>query len=160
MEERRLTDDQARTDRVRAHSAETANVRIDEAIAASVRQYVGSEEAIARRLDTLEAEWDVERVLEANAATLGLAGVLLTVFVDRRWGWLPGIVSTFLFQHALQGWCPPVSVFRRLGIRTRREIDIEKYALKALRSDFEGIVGAPDPVIRAQKALTAVGMVG
>jgi len=33
-------------------------------------------------------------------------------------------------QHGLQGWCPPLPLLRRLGIRTRGEIDREKYALK------------------------------
>ncbi|HET9942578.1 MAG TPA: hypothetical protein VFR05_04515, partial [Terriglobia bacterium] len=41
-----------------------------------------------------------------------------------------------LLQHAVQGWCPPVPLFRRLGIRTQREIDEERYALKAMRGDF------------------------
>lgn len=34
-----------------------------------------------------------------------------------------------LLQHGLQGWCPPLPVLRRLGVRTRGEIDREKYAL-------------------------------
>jgi hypothetical protein len=44
-----------------------------------------------------------------------------------------------LFQHAVQGWCPPVPLLRRLGYRTSREIDIERVALKALRGDFGAI---------------------
>jgi hypothetical protein len=40
-------------------------------------------------------------------------------------------------MHAVQGWCPPVPVLRRLGFRTASEIDHERYALKALRGDFE-----------------------
>ena len=33
-------------------------------------------------------------------------------------------------------------VFRRLGIRTQREIELERYALKALRGDFDhGVTG-------------------
>ena len=46
------------------------------------------------------------------------------------------MVGGFLLQHAVQGWCPPVPVFRRLGVRTQTEIDEERYALKALRGDF------------------------
>lgn len=42
-------------------------------------------------------------------------------------------------QHAVQGWCPPVPVFRRLGIRTAREIDLERYGLKAIRGDFNDL---------------------
>lgn len=43
----------------------------------------------------------------------------------------------FLAQHGLQGWCPPIPVFRRLEVRTDREIARERYALKALRGDFD-----------------------
>jgi hypothetical protein len=96
--------------------------------------------AIERRLQELDAEWDIERLLEANAATASLIGLTLGTTVDKRWFILPGVVATFLLQHALQGWCPPLPVFRRLGVRTAREIDYERYALKAIRGDFEDIV--------------------
>ncbi len=33
--------------------------------------------AIERRLEELDAEWDIERTLEANAATVSLVGVTL-----------------------------------------------------------------------------------
>jgi hypothetical protein len=52
---------------------------------------------------------------------------------------IPCLVLPFLFQHAIQGWCPPIPILRRRGIRTRREIDLEKYAIKALRGDFTGV---------------------
>lgn len=79
----------------------------------------------------------MERTLEANAASLMVAGVLLTVAVNLRFLLIPAVVGGFLLQHALQGWCPPVPVFRRFGTRTQSEIDLERYALKALRGDFE-----------------------
>jgi len=59
--------------------------------------------------------------------------------MDRRWFLLPTVVLSFLLLHAVQGWCPPVPLLRRLGIRTRGEIDRERYALKALAGDFEGV---------------------
>ena len=59
--------------------------------------------------------------------------------MDRRFYLLPAAVAGFLLQHAVQGWCPPVPVFRRLGFRTAAEIDEERYALKALRGDFRGV---------------------
>lgn len=95
--------------------------------------------AISRRLHELDAEWDIERLLEVNAATASLIGLTLGATVDKRWFILPGVVATFLLQHALQGWCPPLPVFRRLGVRTASEIDYERYALKAIRGDFEDI---------------------
>jgi hypothetical protein len=59
--------------------------------------------------------------------------------VDRRLFVLPALVAGFLLQHALQGWCPPITFFRRRGFRTASEIDHERYALKALRGDFEDV---------------------
>jgi hypothetical protein len=53
-------------------------------------------------------------------------------------------VLLFFVQHALQGWCPPIPAFRALGVRTRPEIDREKYAIKALRGDFQNIHLSPE----------------
>lgn len=92
--------------------------------------------AINRRLEELDYEWDIERTLEANAATITLLGLGLGALVNRRFFVLPALVAWFLLQHAVQGWCPPVPMFRRLGFRTAREIDIERGALKALRGDL------------------------
>ena len=93
--------------------------------------------AVSERLAELDAEWDIERTLEANAATVSLVGLGLGATVNRKWFALPAVVAAFLLQHALHGWCPPLPVLRRLGLRTAREIDYERYALKALRGDFE-----------------------
>ena len=92
---------------------------------------------IARRIEELEKEWDIDRTLMANASTLSLAGVVLGSTVNRNWFMLPGVVVSFLLWHSIQGWCPPLPIFRKLGYRTRKEIDIEKFALKALRGDFQ-----------------------
>ena len=63
--------------------------------------------------------------------------------VSRKWLVLTGAVLGFLFQHAVSGWCPPVPVLRRLGFRTRGEIDREKFALKAMRGDFRDLPEKP-----------------
>lgn len=140
------------TDRARANIDAQINARVDAATQASIRHYASSSiGAIGHRIDELDAEWDIERYLVTNAATLALGGVLLGMLHDRRWLVLPGVVMTFLLQHALQGWCPPVPLFRRLGLRTRREIERERYALKALRGDFAGVLptSRPDFVFNA-----------
>ncbi len=114
-------------------------------------------EAIDRRLEELDREWDIERTLEANAATVALVGLGLGTFVDRRFYLLPAAVAGFLLQHALQGWCPPMPVFRRLGVRTATEIEEERYALKALRGDFRGVSGGDGhDVASVGKAIQAV----
>ena len=81
----------------------------------------------------LNKEWDIERIIEFRAATVSLFGIILGLKRSKKWFILPIIASTFLLQYAIKGWCPPVSILRRFGFRTRREIDLEKYALKALR---------------------------
>lgn len=127
-------------DRVRAHSTEESNREIDEKIRHCIQIYAQKDRReIGRRIDQLEREWDVERVLELNASTLALTGLILGTTVNKKWLIAPGIVLPFLFQHAVQGWCPPLPILRKLGVRTRQEIDVEKYALKALRGDFEEV---------------------
>ena len=113
---------------------------------------------IDARLAELDREWDIERVLNANAATIILVSVALAFAVNRRFLLLSTAVFTFFAQHALHGWCPPVPIMRRYGIRTMREIERERYALKALRGDFERVTerGFADPDERVRAALAAV----
>lgn len=118
-------------DRVRRSTSERVNQEIDQRTEASIAHYRAADDAaIRRRISELDREWDVERVLEVNAATLAFSGLLLGVTVNKRWLALPGVVLPFLLQHGLQGWCPPLPVIRRLGVRTRGEIDRERYALE------------------------------
>ena len=86
--------------------------------------------AIAKRLEELDREWDIERLLETNAGTAVVIGCVLGATVDRKWFALPAIVGAFLVQHALHGWCPPLPVFRRLGVRTAEEIESERKMLR------------------------------
>jgi hypothetical protein len=109
------------------------NREIDRQTNSNIRRYANSsEEVINRRIKELDQEWDIERALEANASALALTGLLLGLTVNRKWLALPTVVLSFLLQHSLQGWCPPLPLLRRLGVRTRGEIDREKYELKAL----------------------------
>jgi hypothetical protein len=125
-------------DRVRSHTAPHVNWRLDEERAQRVAELSsGPQEQIAGRIAELDREWDVERLLEANAAGLTLLSLTLARWHSPRWLLLSATVPAFLLQHALQGWCPPIEIFRRIGVRTRREIDAERVALKALRGDFE-----------------------
>ncbi len=127
-------------ERVPQNTVERVNQMIRRRTEQRISQCAGAgREAISRRLAELDEEWDVERTLEANAATATLVGVTLGTFVDRRWYLFPAAVGAFLLQHAVQGWCPPVPIFRRLGFRTQSEIDYERYALKSLRGDFRNL---------------------
>ena len=96
----------------------------------------------------------VERAIEANAATIALAGLALAALVDRRFIAVPAMVGGFLLQHALQGWCPPIPVLRRLGFRTPAEICEERCGLKMLQGQYRSF-GDPAP---AQWSVMAVSI--
>jgi hypothetical protein len=131
-------------ERVPEHTAEEVNELIrrdtDERIA---RYRERGPRAIRIRLDELNHEWDIERTLEANAAAASLIGLSLGATVNRKWFLFPAVVAAFLLQHALQGWCPPLPVFRRLGFRTASEIDREREALESLLDGCSRTGGQP-----------------
>jgi hypothetical protein len=126
------------SDRGREQSSDEANRLIDRETEGRVRCAAAEgHDGINRRLAELDSEWDLDRVLLTNASTLSLIGITLAATHSKKWAILPGIVFPFLFQHGVQGWCPPLPILRRIGIRTRQEIERERYALKILRGDFE-----------------------
>ena len=119
----------ANMERVRANTPAEINWRIDHQIEDSIRRYASEpKETILRRVWELEREWDIERVLQLMASSFSLTGIFLSGMRNKTWLIVPGVVLSFLFLHAVQGWCPPVPVLRRLGVRTREEIDRERYA--------------------------------
>ncbi len=123
--------------RVPLNTTQAVNSCIEDATGARLRYCAGSPLRIERRLRELDREWDIERVLETNASVVAFAGLVLGTAVNRRWLFVPAFVTAFLFQHAVQGWCPPLPILRRMGVRTSREIEIERVALKILRGDFD-----------------------
>lgn len=123
--------------RVQLNTDHIVNEQIRRRMLSNAARYASkSHNAIALRLQELDYEWDTERVLEANAAILILASIILGFEYYYGWFYVCGLVAFFLLQHALQGWCPLLPLIRRLGIRTASEINEEKMALKALRGDF------------------------
>lgn len=125
-------------DRIRAHTPDRINRKIQDEIESSVRD-IGADrvEPLSRRIEALDREWDVDRATMVMFA--GLAGLvsILAATRNRKWLRLHAIQFPFLAYHAAVGWCPPMAVLRRLGFRSAKEIDAEKYALKTLRGDFQ-----------------------
>ncbi len=139
--------------RVSQGTSDAASFRIRREIERSVAYHAMHPEQIDGRLRELDEEWDIERVLETGSSTLTLTGLALGIGVDRKWLLLSLAVQGFFMQHALQGWCPPLPVFRAMGIRTADEINRERYALKALRGDFSGASdGDPQAALEAVQA--------
>lgn len=123
----------------------------------TLSHYAARLDDIEERLRDLDREWDIERAIQANAAGLALLGTTLGLLHDRRWLALPMLVTTFLLQHAVQGWCPPLPILRRMGFRTQPEIARERYAMKALRGDFRDLCQPREapPRQRAEEAYQA-----
>jgi len=116
--------------RVEARTAVEINRRIyEESRERAARLVESGGDAVRRRLGELDEEWDIERMLEANASSLILATLLLGRYVHRAFYVIPPVVAGFLLQHAVQGWCPPIPALRRLGYRTPREIEEERRIL-------------------------------
>lgn len=124
---------------VRRHAGAADRARDDRETLRRVQRYaVRDARDLDRRIDHLQGEWDQNRVLDVQAAVLGLAGVVLASR-DRRWLALPGLALGYLLLHAVSGSSPLGNALRRLGVRRPREIEEERFALKALRGDFQAV---------------------
>lgn len=144
-------------DRVRANTCDKINQRIDRQTERNIAAFVCSgEEEISERLNELADEWDMERVLQLHATVISAGGCILSMLKGKGYLAIPLTVSAFLMNHAVRGWCPPLPLFRRLGVRTRSEIDAEIFALKAIRGDFDDVQRIVEPMDRTAAAIDAV----
>lgn len=124
--------------RFKSHTRPSINRSIKQKIMNNVLDYKGkNKNEIRQRLHDLDHEWDTERVLEANFASIVLLSSILGLTSSKMRMLLSGITSIFMIQHAFQGWCPPLSIIRRLGVRTTVEINKERIALQNLLENEE-----------------------
>lgn len=116
--------------RVERNSRSAILEKVSEEIEQVMETYRSKNELeIENRIKELEKEWDTERVLEANFAAVVLLSTILATIHHKKWLILTGTASVFLMQHAFQGWCLPLPLIQRLGIRTTSQIFREKHAL-------------------------------
>ncbi|MCE9666613.1 hypothetical protein LY474_02205 [Myxococcus stipitatus] len=144
-------------DSARIHTPLMVNRRIDEHVESCVRHMASHADRaeMSHYLQKLEREWDLNRAVMVGTSALGALGLLLGSRDGGRWRVLTAAACGLLVQHALFGFGPLSGPLRALGIRTRREIDLEKFAIKALRGDFERIPNDGGPMARANAALVA-----
>jgi hypothetical protein len=133
-------------DRVRENTPGEKNTMMDQTVMDRMSRYRNlSISEINKRLEKLEKEWDIERALGIYASSIGLASIFLGAFRRRRWYLLSFVAAGFLLMDGIRGWAPPMIPLRRMGFRTKAEIDEEIYALKALRGDFDNISSTASP---------------
>jgi hypothetical protein len=130
-------------DRARRHTAQSVLRRIDDDTVSHLAEVARHPERAQERLAALDREWDLDRVVETEAAAMGLVGLALGTALSPRLLAMPGVVGAAVLLYSLRGMYPLLPLFRRLGVRTSREIERERYAVKALRGDFSALPDAP-----------------
>jgi hypothetical protein len=112
------------TERVPQHTDEEINERINLRIEANVNFYATQDRrTLDSRLQELDQEWDIERVLEANAAAISLIGLGLGRFVSRRWYLLPPpLQASFSSMQCGAGACRSACFVDSVSALPRRSI--------------------------------------
>src|SRR5678816_1658392 len=96
----------AKGDVVRANTKPDVQRRIDKRIRDEIIHYAAQpKEVISRCIFELEREWDIERVLETNAASIGLVSLVWGITFNKKCLAVTGTVLGFLLLHAVKGWC-------------------------------------------------------
>jgi len=104
-----------------------------------------SSQLINERLERLDREWDITRGIVAILGSSVVLGLLLSALLNPWWQLLSAVAGLSLMLLSVSGWCPLVPILRHLGFRTPQEIAQERYALKALRGDFQPLAGIQTP---------------
>lgn len=112
------------------------DLRIERATGAQLRRCAGNRPRIERRLRALDDEVDLKSLLDRNASVVASLGVMVGAVVNRRLPSMPVSWTASLVQLAARG-VPLESLLRRMGIRTSREIEIERVALGILLDDLD-----------------------
>ncbi|WP_277679785.1 YgaP family membrane protein [Gracilibacillus dipsosauri] len=121
------------TERVQLNTSPLVNKKITHKTELNISKYLNEDnQEILKRLKSIEQEWDTERILETSAASFILLGTYLGIKRNQKWHLFSGFISFFLLQHSLQGWCPPLPLIRKLGVRTANEINEERNALNSI----------------------------
>ncbi|MCP4271495.1 MAG: DUF2892 domain-containing protein [Gammaproteobacteria bacterium] len=67
-----------------------------------------------------------ERALLAFAGFMTLLSVALTQWVHPNFVWFTVFVGANLFQSAFTGFCPAVTVMKKMGLKSEKELCISK----------------------------------
>lgn len=133
------------SERIKQNTYHKINEEIQEKSLSNVKKYLYKEKReVSDRIRELDREWDTEKVLETNAAGLIILSTALGFAVSKKWFALAGAVGAFLLQQTIQGWSPPLPIIRKLGVRTKSEINNEKTILRFIRGDFRRLCKKSD----------------
>ncbi len=128
----------ATTNRVETNTSGSLDTEFQRQLRENISRYANATPAeIEQRLEELDKEWNIERVIEIEAPTMIGLGAILGATLNRSWFMLSAVAASMVILHNTQGWYPLIPVFRRLGLRSQNEIEQERSALRALRGDHK-----------------------
>ncbi len=64
----------------------------------------------------------LERTVSAFAGIMVLLSVALTVWVHPGFVWFTVFIGANLFQQSFTGFCPAAIVFRKMGVKSEKEL--------------------------------------
>src|SRR5690606_11587201 len=145
-------------DKVRMHTPSVVNHQLDAEAEHRLAEFLeggNNPAACHARITRLDQEWEMERVLALGVGVASIAAMLASKGLGRTLWSIPAIGGAVLVQQTLTGGSLLAPLLRRMGFRSRQEIEIEKYALKSLRGDFRRIPVEGGPLARANAAMVA-----
>jgi hypothetical protein len=112
-------------------------------------------ELVSIRIAELDQEIPLEAFVYRGGAALTIVSLALILFdnKNRAARIMALIIAALQLQYSFQGRNPFTDMLRRRGYRSRKEIEVEKYSLEALRGDFAAFTELSDPLERARKCL-------
>lgn len=57
----------------------------------------------------------IDRIIRGMAGFFILATLLLAHYHSSNWLWFTGFVGLNLFQSVITGWCPAITILKKLG---------------------------------------------
>ncbi|PKM62090.1 MAG: DUF2892 domain-containing protein [Firmicutes bacterium HGW-Firmicutes-21] len=127
------------TKRVQNNTSPNVNNEIRNQTISNLNTYKSADVNILNdRIDRLNNECDIERVMQTNTASMILLSSIIGL-KKSKWFILTGIIGFFMLQHSIKGNCPLLPIARKMGVRTATEINNEITVLKMARGDFANI---------------------
>ncbi len=105
--------------------------------------YAHHPQFISHRIDQLEQETSLEKIIENSSVALSLSGILLAFVSNRRWLLLSLLASGLFFLKKEPKDNQVQQLLQKQGYRSEKEIQRERQILQALRGDYDAI-GASD----------------
>lgn len=126
------------TARVHAQTTPAMKEQFRRRLVANVRRFINADHSeIDRRMEELDKEWSIERAIEVEAPAMIGLGATLGLLHNKKWFFLSSFAASMVVLHNTKGVYPLLPLFQRMGLRSKKDIEDERNALRVLRGDHE-----------------------